>query len=174
MDRAPKPQIPHHRDREVLQPALRPTDRVEIEHRLRGVLIGTVAGIDNRDLSHLAGILGRPLEEVAHDDQVGVVGDHLDGVVQALALRRAAGTRIGEADHPTPKAIDSGLKAETRPGGRLKKKRRRHATLQEVTIGLTLEALRHIKDPKYLLLRELIDRIETVLIHSRVFMNVLI
>ena len=129
VDRAPKSQIPHHRDREILQPALCPADRVEVEHRLRGVLIGTIAGIDDRDLGHLTGILRSPLEEVTHDDQVGVVGDHLDRVVQVLALRRATGTGVGEADHTAAQTIDSGLEAEARPGGGLKKKRRRHATL---------------------------------------------
>ena len=50
------------------------------------MLIGTVTGIDDGNIGHLGGISGRALELVAHHNQVDIVGDHLDGVLESLAL----------------------------------------------------------------------------------------
>ena len=57
-----------------------------------------VAGVDDRDGSHLAGILRRALDVVAHGDDVGIVAHHQDGVLEGLAFSGAGSLGVGEAN----------------------------------------------------------------------------
>ena len=79
-------QIAYQVDVQVLQRTLRLVDGVEVEHRLRGMLVGSVSGIDDGHCGHLAGIACSSFQIVAHHDDVGIVAHHLDGVFQRLAL----------------------------------------------------------------------------------------
>ena len=72
---------------EVFQRALCLVYGVQVEHRLRGVLVGTVAGVDDGYRRYFAGVACSALEVVAHHDEVGIVAHHHDGVFEALALR---------------------------------------------------------------------------------------
>ena len=59
--------------------------------------MGTVAGIDDRYRSYLAGILGGTLDEVAHGNDISIVAHHKDGVLECLALGGAGSLGVREA-----------------------------------------------------------------------------
>ena len=82
------------RDVQALEPAERLLDRVEVEQRLRRVLVLAVAGVDDVRLGHPRDELRRADLRVADHDHVRVVGAERErGVLQRLALvhRRAGG-----------------------------------------------------------------------------------
>ena len=79
-------QVADQIDIQVFERALCLVNRVNIEQTLRRVHMCTIAGIDNRYRRYFAGVLGCPLNKVAHDDNVGVVAHHQDGVFQRFAL----------------------------------------------------------------------------------------
>ena len=79
-------QITHKIDVQVLQSALCLVDRVEVEHRLRGVLVGSVSSIDNGNCGNLAGIACRSFQIVPHYDDIGVIAYHFDGVFQRFTF----------------------------------------------------------------------------------------
>ena len=60
--------------------------------------MGTVAGIDNGYFRNLRGILGCTFDEVAHHDDVSIVGYHRDGVFQRLPLGATGNLGVGKAD----------------------------------------------------------------------------
>ena len=105
-------QVAYEEDVQVLQRALRLVDGVEVEHGLRGVLVGSVAGVHDGHVGHLAGIAGGSLQVVAHHDDVGIVAHHLDGILQRLALRRAGSLGVAEADDACAQAVGRRLEAE--------------------------------------------------------------
>ena len=58
---------------------------------------------------------GFDIIEVAHDDDIGILGDHLQHVRQALFLgRRRSHHRVGFADHRAAQAVHGGFKAHAR------------------------------------------------------------
>ena len=69
-------------DIEVFECALCFADGIEVEHALGGVLVGTVAGVDDGYGGYFGGVARGAFFGVAHDDEVGVAGDHDDGVVE--------------------------------------------------------------------------------------------
>lgn len=79
-------QVTYHGDGQVFERALRLVDRVKIKHRLRRMLVGSVAGIDHRGIGNLGGVTGRPLEIMAHYNQVHIVAHHLDSILKGLPL----------------------------------------------------------------------------------------
>ena len=103
-------QIAYQVNVQILQRALRLVDGVEVEHRLRGVLVGSVSGIDDRHRGYFAGIAGSPFQIVAHHDDVGVVAYHFDGVFQRFALGRAGGFRVAETDDTCAETVGGGFK----------------------------------------------------------------
>ena len=50
------------------------------------MLAAAVAGVDHRDGRILGGDARSAVERMAHDDEVGVGGNHADGIGEALAL----------------------------------------------------------------------------------------
>ena len=77
MNRAAIFQVADHRNRQVFERSLRLVDGVEVEHRLRRVLIRAVAGVDDGHLRNFTRIARSTFERMAHHDEVGVVADHL-------------------------------------------------------------------------------------------------
>ena len=67
-----------------------------------GVHVAAVAGIDHGDGGVEGGGLGRALPRGAHHHYIGVAGDHLDGVLQGLALGGGGGLGVGEANTVPP------------------------------------------------------------------------
>ena len=59
--------------------------------------MGTVTCIDDGDVGDLGSILGGTFDEMAHHDDVGIVGDHQDGIFQRLAFRAAGNFRVGKS-----------------------------------------------------------------------------
>ena len=87
-------QIAHDGYCEVFQGALCLVNCEQVEHCLRGVLIGSVAGVDYRYGGNLGSIACRSFEVVAHDDEIGIIAEHHDGIFQRLPLGGAAGSCI--------------------------------------------------------------------------------
>ena len=61
-------------------------DRVEVDQRLRGVLVGTVAAVDQRHGADFGGAPGHAGVLVAQPDQGGVAADDADRVLDGLPL----------------------------------------------------------------------------------------
>ena len=117
-------------DVQVVEGALCLVDAIEVEHALRRVLMGSVTSIDDGNVCHLCSIAGGSLDVVAHDDDVGIVGNHRDGVLQRLALCAAGNLGIGKSDDPGPKAVGSRLEAQACAGGRFEEEGGDHTSLE--------------------------------------------
>ena len=59
--------------------------------------MGAVTGIHDGDGAYLRCVLCCSLDEMAHHDDVGIVGHHQDSVFQRLALRAAGYLWVGKA-----------------------------------------------------------------------------
>ena len=79
-------QVADQEDIQILQRALRLVDGVEVEHRLRGMLVGSVSGIDNGHRGDFAGISCGTFQKMAHYDDVGVIAYHHDGIFQCFSF----------------------------------------------------------------------------------------
>ena len=104
-------QIAYQVDVQVLQRTLRLVDGVEVEHRLRGMLVGSVSGIDDGHCGYFAGIACGSFQVVAHYDDVGIVAYHLDGIFQCLAFGRAGSFGVAKADDTCTEPVGGGFKA---------------------------------------------------------------
>ena len=172
VDGAPVFQVAHQIDVQVLQRALRLVDGVEVEHALRGMLVGTVAGIDDGHGGHLGGILRGTLDVVAHHDDVGIVGDHQDGVFQGLALCAAGDLWVGKADDAGTKAVGCRLKRKTGAGGRFKEQGGHHLALQQFAVGVTFKLLCHLNHVENFLSSEVGNRYKIMLFHLFCFFSI--
>ena len=153
VDRAAVLEVAHKVDVQVLQRALRLVDGVEVEHRLTGMLIGTVSRIDDGHRRHLAGILGCTFQIMTHDDDVGIVRYHHYRVLQRLTLRAARHLRVCKADDLRTKTIGCRLEAETSTRAWLKEQGGNYSSLEQATVGVLLKLLRHADEVLYLLSR---------------------
>ena len=132
-------QVAHHGDGEVVKAALCLIDRVEIEHCLAWMLVGTVASVDDWHGSEFAGISCGALNVVAHHNKVGIVAYHHDGVFEGFALATACGVGIGETYHSTSKSIYRSLEAETCACGWFEEKGGNHFTFKDFAVGVFFE-----------------------------------
>lgn len=126
MDGTPVFEITHKRYVEVVKTSLGLVYGIEVEHGLRRMLVGTVTGIDDGDIRDFGSITRRPFEVMAHNNQVDIIGHHLDGILESLALGGGGVGCIAEPDDTSAKTIDGGLEAKTRARGRLKTTWPRH------------------------------------------------
>ena len=110
------------------------------------MLVGSVAGIDDGHGRHLAGILRRPFQVVAHDNDVGIVGHHHDGILQRFALSAAGHLGVGKSYHLSAKAVGRRLEAETGAGAGLEEEGCHDATFQQTTVGMPLKLLSHTNE----------------------------
>ena len=141
-------QVAHTGYLQVLERALRFADGVEVEHTLRGVLVGTVAGVDDGHRRHLTGVARATLLGVAHHNEVGIAAHHHDGVVQRLALLHAGATRVAETDNTSPQLVGGTLKTETCACGGFKKKRSHHLVGKDTLFRILLEAFGNVQHLK--------------------------
>ena len=146
-------EVAYEMDVEVVERSLRLQDGIQVEHRLRGVLVGPVARIDDRDGRDFAGIAGRTFQIVPHDDEVGIVAYHHDGVLQALALGGTGVGGVGKSDDPAAQAVDGGLETQAGAGGWFEKQGGYDFSLQKVPVGLLFEEPGHLQEVKQLLAR---------------------
>ena len=107
------------------------------------MLVGAVAGIDHRDVAHLAGIAGRALQRMPHHNDIHVVGYHLDGVLEALALADAGVGHIAEAYYSGAQAVGGSLEAEAGPGGGLEEQAGDDLALQQLLAAGSLHLTGH-------------------------------
>ena len=104
-------------------------DGIEVEHRLRGVLVGSVSGVDDGHGSNLAGIARCAFEIVAHDDDVCIVRHHHDCVLQGLTFCAAGHFGVGKTDDAGAEAVGGRLERQTGARGGLKEERSHHLAL---------------------------------------------
>lgn len=132
-------EVADHGDVDVVEGALGLPDGIEVQEGLRGVLVGTVAGIDDRHVGDLGGVAGGAFQVVAHHDDVGVVADHLDGVLQRLALRGGGAGRITKTNDACTQAIARRFEAEAGAGRGLKEQGGYDFALEKVEVGVLFE-----------------------------------
>ena len=132
-------QVANHHNVDAVECALRLFDRIEVEQCLRGVLVGTVACIDDRHLRELAGIARCTLQRVAHHDHIAVVADYLNCIVEGFTLRYTGVGCVRETDDASAEAVDRALKTESGSGRRLEKQRGDYATIEQRLVGVLLE-----------------------------------
>jgi len=77
---------------------------------------------------------------VAHDDQVGIIAHHHDGVLERLSFGGAAGGRIREADDAPTQPVDSSLETEARAGRGLEEEGGADPSFQQITVGILFES----------------------------------
>src|SRR3712207_4044587 len=93
--------------------------RVDVEQRLRRVLVLAVAGVDDRRAAPAGDEVGAARPRRADDDRVGLVGvEREDGVLERLALLDARPAR-GEVHDVGAQALGGELEARARPRGDL-------------------------------------------------------
>ena len=158
-------QVAHHVDVQVLERALGLVDAVQVEHALRGVLVGTVAGVDDGHGGHLGGVDGCSLDVVAHDDDVGIVGHHQDGIFQRLALGAAGNLRVGKADDARPQAVGGCFKRKSGAGAGFKEEGGDDLALEQFTVGMPLKLFCHLNHVEDLLACEIGNGDKIMLFH---------
>lgn len=152
-------------DVEVVEGALGLVDTVEVEEALRGVHVGTVTGIDDRHGSDLGSILCCAFDVVAHDDDVGIVAHHEDGVLERLAFGRARGLGIGEADDTGTETVGGRLERQLCTCGGFEEEGSDHFALEKLTVGMTLKLFCHLQKVEQLILVEIGNRDKITFFH---------
>ena len=119
MDGAAELQIAAQADGQVIQPTHPGADGHQIGHGLGGVLVAAVTGIDDRDAGVAGSAERRTLFGMAHCHDIGIAGDHTDGICNAFSLGSAADGLAREAEDMSAEVQHRGLKRKTGTGGRL-------------------------------------------------------
>ena len=140
-------------------------DGVEVEQTLGRVHVGTVAGIDDRYRSYLAGILGGTLDEVAHGNDISIVAHHKDGVLECLALGGAGSLGVREAYDTSAKAVGCGLETKLSASRRLEEKGCDNLSLQQLPVRMLFKLLRHFQEIHQLLLGKVGNRHKIMFFH---------
>ena len=86
MHGAPVLKVSHKSYGKILKCALGLVDLVQVQHRIRRMLVSSVTGIDYRHIGDLCGIQRSPLKKMAHHYEVRIIAHHLYGVLQGLTL----------------------------------------------------------------------------------------
>ena len=157
VDGAAVAQVAHHVDVQVLQRALCLLDGIQVQERLRRVLIGTVAGIHHRNARHRSGDIGRTGHRVTHDDQIYIIGNDADGVFQRLALALGSVAIVREADDLGAEAAHGRFKRQAGTGRGLEKEAGHHLAAQEILFAGGFELPGHREDVKDFFLAEILD-----------------
>ena len=119
VDGAAELQIAAQADGQIVQTAHPGADGHQVGHGLGGVLVAAVARVDDRDAGVAAGAQGRTFFRVAHGHDVGVAGDHADGVGNAFALGGTGNVLTRKTQHMAAQVQHGRLKGEAGAGGRL-------------------------------------------------------
>ena len=131
-------QVADHRDIEVLKAALSFLNGEQVEQGLRWMLIGAVAGVENRYVAGEFGCQTRgALLRMAHYDSVDVGADNRNGVGQGFAFLTERGVAaVGEADHAGAEAVHRGFKREASTGGGFKETAGDNLMLQQLGLRI--------------------------------------
>ena len=114
-------------------------DGVEVEHRLRRVLVRPVSGVDDGFGRYLRGVAGGTVEIVAHDDEVDIVAHHDDGVFQRLPFGRTGRRGIGKSDDAAAQSVHGCFKTQSRACRRLKKQGGDDLAVENMAVGVLLK-----------------------------------
>ena len=123
-------EVAHEVDVQVLERALGLIDGVEVKHALGRMLVGTVARVYNGNVGDLGCVDGSTLDEVAHDDDVGIVGHHRNGILQRLALGATGNLWVGKPDDTGTQTVGGCLERQTGTSGGFKEQGGNHLALQ--------------------------------------------
>jgi hypothetical protein len=99
-------------------------------------LIGSVSGIDDGDIGYFGGVAGSSFQKMPHNDYVGIVGNHFNGVSEGFSFGGTGCGRIGKTDYASSEPVDGSFETETGAGGWFKKQSRGYFALQNVLIGI--------------------------------------
>ena len=120
VDGAPVLQVAAQTDGHAVDGTTVALDGGQVGQGLGGVHVTAVPGVDDGHFGVQRCCLGSALLGVAHDDDIGVGGDHFDGILQRFTFgsRRAVG--VVKAEHRAAQPQHGGLEGEFRPGGGFK------------------------------------------------------
>ena len=158
MNRTSVFQVAYHRDGQVIKSPLRLFDRIEVEQRLRRVLIGAVTGIDDRYLRHFGSITGSPFKMVAHDDHISIIADHQNRVFKGLPFRRAGGRGVLKTDNTSSQTIHRRLETQTCTCRGFEKECGRDLTFKQAAVGIFFKLPGVLKNTQNIFFRTLINR----------------
>ena len=154
-------QVAHEEDVEIVQRALRLVNAVKVKHGLCGVLISTIAGIDNGHVCHFTGIKRSTFQVVAHHNDIRIVLHHHDGIFKRFALRATRNLGVGKANNFRTKAVGSRFKTEARTRRGFKEQGGNNFTIQNLAIGILLKLFSTLNQLQNLFARERVDRNQT-------------
>ena len=146
-------EVAHQINIQILERSLRFVDGVEVEHRLRGVLVGTVTGIYDRNRRHLAGISRRPFQIVPHHDDIGIITYHFDGIFQRFPFRRAGGFGVSETDNTCTEPVGRCFKTQTGAGGGFEEQGCHYFAFEQPAVGMLFKLFRHFEHIENFLFR---------------------
>ena len=132
-------------DVEVVECALSFTDGVEVEHALGRMLVGAVAGIDDGYGGHLGGIARGALFGISHDDEVGIAGNHDDGVVERFAFLYTCSAWVAESNDTCTELVGGAFKTQSCTGGRLEEEGGDDFVAKNALLGVLLKSFGNIQ-----------------------------
>ena len=153
-------------DVQVVQTALCLADRIKVEEALGRMLVGSVSCVDDRYFGHFGSVAGTAFPGMAHDNQVGVIAYHQNGVFQGFPLGHAAVRCIREADDPSSELVGCALETETGSGGGFKEQGGNDFVGQNPLAGILCEFFRHIQQVQLLFLAEVGNRDQVFILHK--------
>ncbi len=94
-------------------------DGIEVQQGLGGVLVATVAGIDDRDTGIIGYYFSGAFPRMTDDDDIGVTTDYFGGIGDAFPFSQLAGADIRGGDDATAESVHGGFERQARAGARL-------------------------------------------------------
>ena len=157
VDGAPIFEVADQVNVQVVERALGLHHGVEVEQRLRRVLVRPVAGIDHRHRREFTRIEGSPFEIVAHHDHIAVVRHHHNRVFEGFALCRRRHFRVGKSDDACAESVRGRLKRKACARAGLEKQGGDNAPVEELAVGTQFKFVRHLHEIQDFLAREVRD-----------------
>src|SRR6185295_16098723 len=133
-------QIAEEADLQAGDAAAAAADRVEVEERLRRVLIASVAAVDDGTRRRFGRETRRAFARMADDDDVAVALDHADRVGERLALARRGDLLTADPERLAAEAHHRALEREARARRGLEEQRAEDFAVEQ-RLGRSLEAL---------------------------------
>ncbi len=160
-------QVTHDPDGQVVEAGVLP-DRVEIEHRLCGVVARAVPRVHQRNVDELAGHRRRALFGVAQDESVRVPLDDPDGIGERFPFLHARGVDRAHVDDVAAESFHRGLEAHLRPRTRFEEEQAEQGIGVAVGDGrrIGVDLGRVVEDGLDGPPRELFARDEVIVTHS--------
>ena len=121
-------------DGNVIEGTIQHTNGVEICKSLCRMLVTTVAGIDDRDLTEFRSNQRSTFLRVAHGCDISIAGDNTDGICYTFALRGRRGVCTGKTQTFAAEIHHSGFKTQPGSGTRLVEKSSELLTVTGVSV----------------------------------------